>query len=161
MSAQTNVNHIKCSFSVTYRWLTWKTEKKQHIPSRLRLISITWHTFLRSSASIEPGKFDQNHIKFCNCVSSKWYPDEKISHAKTQTDNFRCGLWLNLQNIMQYWRINDSPAQSKHTAAINNQGKRNKLLYPDKDFDPYNQDGRIECNSRLGGVLRYYHRETV
>ncbi len=40
----------------------------------------------------------------------------------------------------------------------NHQGKGNCLLFPSQDYDSENNDGGIECRSRLGGVLKYYHR---
>jgi putative transposase len=43
----------------------------------------------------------------------------------------------------------------------NHQGKRNRLLFPTDDFDPYNCEGNIKCKSRLGGVLRYYYRSAA
>ncbi len=43
----------------------------------------------------------------------------------------------------------------------NHQGKDNRLLFPIAGYDPTKKDGRIECRSRLGGVLKYYYREAV
>jgi transposase InsO family protein len=40
----------------------------------------------------------------------------------------------------------------------NHQGKENRLLFPSQDYNPENKNGEIQCRSRLGGVLRYYHR---
>ncbi len=40
----------------------------------------------------------------------------------------------------------------------NHQGKENRLLFPQVDFDPDRRDGRIECRSRLGSILSYYYR---
>lgn len=43
----------------------------------------------------------------------------------------------------------------------NHQGKGNQLLFPDKKLDSNNQDGGIECLSRLSGVLNYYYRSAA
>jgi integrase-like protein len=40
----------------------------------------------------------------------------------------------------------------------NHQGKENRLLFPSQDYHPENKNGEIQCRSRLGNVLRYYHR---
>jgi Homeodomain-like domain len=40
----------------------------------------------------------------------------------------------------------------------NHQGKENRLLFPSQDYHPENKNGEIQCRSRLGSVLRYYHR---
>ncbi len=41
----------------------------------------------------------------------------------------------------------------------NHQGKENCLLFPSQDHEPENRNDKIKCRSRLGGVLKYYHRE--
>jgi len=43
----------------------------------------------------------------------------------------------------------------------NHQGKENCLLFPSQDHEPENRNGKIKCRSRLGGVLKYYHREAA
>jgi len=43
----------------------------------------------------------------------------------------------------------------------NHQGKENCLLFPIANCDPGNRKGEIDCRSRLGGVLKYYHREAA
>ena len=40
----------------------------------------------------------------------------------------------------------------------NHQGKGNRLLFPKQEYDLENKKYRIECRSRLGGVLKYYFR---
>ena len=39
------------------------------------------------------------------------------------------------------------------------QGKNNRLLFPTHAVDTEERGGRIDCRSRLGGKLKYYHRE--
>lgn len=43
----------------------------------------------------------------------------------------------------------------------NHQGKDNRLLFPSQDYDPRNRHSKIECRSRLGGVLKYNYRKAV
>jgi len=43
----------------------------------------------------------------------------------------------------------------------NRQGKRNALLEPDAGDRIGSRHGRIECRQRLGGLLRFYHREAA
>jgi homeodomain-containing protein/integrase-like protein len=43
----------------------------------------------------------------------------------------------------------------------NHQGKKNKLLFPNKDFNPEKKQGHIKCRSRLGSVLKYYYRSAA
>ncbi len=43
----------------------------------------------------------------------------------------------------------------------NHQGKENRLLFPTQDIDLVNHEGDIKCKSRLGGVLKYYHRDAA
>lgn len=43
----------------------------------------------------------------------------------------------------------------------NHQGKNNRLLFPIAGYDPTKKNGRIKCRSRLGGVLKYYHKEAA
>ena len=43
----------------------------------------------------------------------------------------------------------------------NHQGKDNRLLFPSQKGDAKNSDSEIQCRSRLGGLLNYYHREAV
>ena len=43
----------------------------------------------------------------------------------------------------------------------NHQGKNNRLLFPKVGYDPTKKNGRIKCRSRLGGVLKYYHKEAA
>ncbi len=43
----------------------------------------------------------------------------------------------------------------------NHQGKENCLLFPSQDHEPENRNDKIKCRSRLGGVLKYYHREAA
>ncbi len=44
-------------------------------------------------------------------------------------------------------------------AERNHQGKRNVLLFP-RDTDRH-REGPVRCHERLGGLLRYYHREAA
>ena len=44
-------------------------------------------------------------------------------------------------------------------AERNHQGKGNVLLFP-RDTDRHRQ-GPVRCRERLGGLLRYYHREAA
>ena len=41
----------------------------------------------------------------------------------------------------------------------NHQGKGNVLLFPRSATT--RRDGRVHCRERLGGLLRYYHREAA
>jgi len=41
----------------------------------------------------------------------------------------------------------------------NHQGRGNELIEPCPQ--PANDNGRIRCRRRLGGVLKYYHREAA
>jgi putative transposase len=44
-------------------------------------------------------------------------------------------------------------------AERNHQGKGNVLLFP-RDTDRH-REGPVRCRERLGGLLRYYHREAA
>ena len=44
-------------------------------------------------------------------------------------------------------------------AERNHQGKGNVLLFP-RDTDRH-REGPVRCHERLGGLLRYYHREAA
>ena len=41
----------------------------------------------------------------------------------------------------------------------NHQGKGNVLLFPLATYQ--RRDGPVKCRERLGGLLRYYHREAA
>jgi putative transposase len=43
----------------------------------------------------------------------------------------------------------------------NHQGKDNRLLFPFPELEIENQNGMINCRSRLGGKLKYYCREAA
>lgn len=43
----------------------------------------------------------------------------------------------------------------------NHQGKGNRLLFPLSKGDSKDLDSEIQCRSRLGGLLKYYHREAA
>ena len=40
----------------------------------------------------------------------------------------------------------------------NHQGKGNVLLFPTAEQRVGSRDGKVQCNERLGGLLKYYHR---
>jgi len=40
-------------------------------------------------------------------------------------------------------------------------GKDNCLLFPSRKADSNDFDSEIQCRSRLGGVLNYYHKEAA
>jgi putative transposase len=40
----------------------------------------------------------------------------------------------------------------------NHQGKDNRLLFSFPEFETKNQNGKINCRSRLGGKLKYYYK---
>jgi len=40
------------------------------------------------------------------------------------------------------------------------QGKGNAILFPSAEVTP-NSSSRIECRERLGGLLKYYHRQAA
>lgn len=42
----------------------------------------------------------------------------------------------------------------------NHQGKSNVILFPDKVLNR-SDSGQVECRERLGGILKYYHREAA
>ena len=44
-------------------------------------------------------------------------------------------------------------------AERNHQGKGNVLLFPSKGKPEGKKQGTVQCQERLGGLLRYYHRE--
>jgi hypothetical protein len=46
-------------------------------------------------------------------------------------------------------------------AERNHQGKGNVILFPATDQAVQEGDGRVRCRERLGGMLKYYHREAV
>ena len=46
-------------------------------------------------------------------------------------------------------------------AERNHQGKGNVLLFPSKDKPVGNKQGTVQCQERLGGLLKYYHREAA
>jgi transposase len=43
----------------------------------------------------------------------------------------------------------------------NHQGKENVLLFPAADEPVGSGDGKVRCKERLGGLLKYYHREAA
>ncbi len=43
----------------------------------------------------------------------------------------------------------------------NHQGKDNILLFPTLTTDTYTVKGPVACRERLGGLLKYYHREAA
>ena len=43
----------------------------------------------------------------------------------------------------------------------NHQGKDNVLLFPTATKEENRVDGSVSCNERLGGLLKYYHREAA
>ena len=43
----------------------------------------------------------------------------------------------------------------------NHQGKDNRLLFPSQEYNPRDRHSKIECRSRLGGVLKYYYRKAA
>jgi putative transposase len=43
----------------------------------------------------------------------------------------------------------------------NHQGKGNLLLFPSPDQQMRSGDGKVRCKERLGGLLKYYHREAA
>ncbi|MCP4405077.1 MAG: transposase, partial [bacterium] len=43
----------------------------------------------------------------------------------------------------------------------NHQGKDNVLLFPTVTKAENRVDGSVSCNERLGGLLKYYHREAA
>jgi putative transposase len=46
-------------------------------------------------------------------------------------------------------------------AERNHQGKGNVLLFPTATKAMNRVDGSVDCKERLGGLLRYYHREAA
>ena len=50
-------------------------------------------------------------------------------------------------------------ARNEYLAAGNHQGKGNILLFP-RNTDR-GREGPVRCRERLGGLLRYYHREAA
>ena len=50
-------------------------------------------------------------------------------------------------------------ARNEYLAAGNHQGKGNILLFP-RNTDR-GREGPVQCRERLGGLLRYYHREAA
>jgi len=49
--------------------------------------------------------------------------------------------------------------RNEYLAAENHQGKGNVLLFP--RATDRNREGPVQCRERLGGLLRYYHREAA
>ncbi len=43
----------------------------------------------------------------------------------------------------------------------NHQGKENILLFPAAEHRAGSRDGKVRCEERLGGLLKYYHREAA
>ena len=43
----------------------------------------------------------------------------------------------------------------------NHQGKDNVLLFPSATQAKYRVDGSVHCKERLGGLLKFYHREAA
>jgi len=46
-------------------------------------------------------------------------------------------------------------------AERNHQGKGNVLLFPTATQAKNRVDGSVRCKERLGGLLKYYHREAA
>ena len=40
-------------------------------------------------------------------------------------------------------------------------GKENVLLFPAAEQRVGSRDGKVRCKERLGGLLKYYHREAA
>lgn len=57
------------------------------------------------------------------------------------------------------WYALDQYIPHYHTER-NHQGKGNLLLFPTSDLDA-DRDGPFQCRERLGGLLKYYHREAA
>jgi hypothetical protein len=43
----------------------------------------------------------------------------------------------------------------------NHQGRGNVLLFPAAEQRVGSRDGKVRCKERLGGLLKYYHREAA
>jgi hypothetical protein len=43
----------------------------------------------------------------------------------------------------------------------NHQGKGNALLFPSQDGPVGSRQGSVQCQQRLGGLLKYYHRQAA
>jgi len=43
----------------------------------------------------------------------------------------------------------------------NHQGKDNVLLFPVAMKAGKREEGSVDCNERIGGLLKYYHREAA
>jgi len=50
-------------------------------------------------------------------------------------------------------------ARNEYLAAGNHQEKGNVLVFPRATGQQ--REGPVQCRERLGGLLRYYHREAV
>ena len=48
-----------------------------------------------------------------------------------------------------------------HHAERNHKGKANVLLFPTVKDPQYRSDVSVRCRERLGGLLKYYHREAA
>jgi hypothetical protein len=69
-----------------------------------------------------------------------------------------CLSQLILFGVGSLWRALDHYMPHYHEER-NHQGKSNVLLFPQKEKS--RPDAAIECHERLGGLLRYYHREAA
>ena len=85
-----------------------------------------------------------------NCYSERWVRSVK-SECLSQLILFgEASLRRALKNFCEHYH-----------AERNHQGKENKLLFPRPALPACARRGIVRCQERLGGLLKYYHREAA
>jgi putative transposase len=84
-----------------------------------------------------------------NAIAERWVrsvKDEVLSRLILFGER---SLWHALHQYLAHYH-----------AERNHQGKDNVLLFPASRLGP-DHDGPVQCRERLGGLLKYYHREAA
>jgi hypothetical protein len=99
---------------------------------------------------ISPGKWMVNNLTMpLNAFAERW-----VQSVKTEALS-RMILFgeRSLRHVL-------SEYVAHHHTERPHQGKGNVILFPSAQADA-NRDSPIECRERLGGLLRYYHRQAA
>jgi len=107
---------------------------------------------------------------FCNIIKSGGVEPLKLPPQSPNLNSF-CERWVlsikseYISGLIFFGEKSLRLALKEYTIHYhqerNHQGKDNRLLIPSQDYDPGDRDSKIECRSRLGGVLKYYYRKAA
>ena len=85
-----------------------------------------------------------------NCHAERWVRSVKSERLSKLILFGESSLRRALTNFCQHYH-----------AERNHQGKDNRLLFPRPDAPQSSGPGIVRCEERLGGLLKYYHREAA